>query len=130
LSNENEEMIEMARSMFDRYGGFAKINRIVMSFYEKMTTSPITKAYFEKTNMRRLIDHQTKFIASMMGGPASYTNEHLERVHARLGITETAFMETVDLLTETLEDFDIADSDVRQVEGEVMSRKNHIVKKG
>ena len=82
--------------MFERYGGFAKINRIVMSFYEKMTTSPITKGYFEKTNMRRLIDHQTKFIASMMGGPASYTNEHLERVHARLGITETAFMETVD----------------------------------
>ena len=120
----------MARSMFDRYGGFAKINRIVMSFYEKMTTSPITKGYFEKTNMKRLIDHQTKFIASMMGGPASYTNEHLERVHARLGITESAFMETVDLLTETLEDFDVADSDVRQVEGEVMSRKNHIVKKG
>jgi len=24
----------MARSMFERYGGFAKINRIVMSFYE------------------------------------------------------------------------------------------------
>ena len=120
----------MARSMFERYGGFAKINRIVMSFYEKMTTSPITKNYFKKTNMKRLIDHQTKFIASMMDGPASYTNEHLERVHARLGITETAFKETVDLLTETLEDFDFEDSDIKQVEGEVMSRKNHIVKKG
>jgi len=115
--------------MFERYGGFASINRIVMSFYEKMTTSPITKKYFEKTNMRRLIDHQTKFIASVMGGPASYTNEHLERVHAHLGITESAFLETVDLLTETLEDYDLEDSDVKQVEGEVMSRKNHIVKK-
>lgn len=120
----------MARSIFERYGGFAKINRVVMSFYEKMTTSPLTKKYFEKTNMRRLIDHQTKFIAAMMGGPASYTNEHLERVHARLGITEAAFMESVDLLTETLEDFDFEDSDVRDVEGEVMSRKNHIVTKG
>ena len=120
----------MARSMFERYGGFAKINRIVLSFYDKMTTSPITKKYFENTNMRRLMDHQTKFIASMMGGPASYSNEHLERVHARLGITETAFLETVDILTETLEDFDLDDSDVRQVKGEVMSRKNHVVKKG
>ena len=124
------EVCEMARSMFERYGGFAKINRIVVSFYEKMTTSPITKKYFEKTNMRRLMDHQTKFIASMMGGPASYSNEHLERVHARLGITETAFVETVDILTETLEDFDLDDSDVRQVRDEVMSRKNHVVKKG
>ena len=120
----------MARSMFERYGGFAKINRVVMSFYEKMTTSPITKKYFANTNMKRLIDHQTKFIASMMGGPASYTNEHLERVHAHLGITESAFMETVDMLAETLEDYDFEDEDIRQVEDEVMSRKNHVVMKG
>lgn len=120
----------MARSMFERYGGFAKINRIVMSFYDKMTTSPITKKYFVNTNMKRLIDHQTKFIASMMGGPASYTNEHLERVHAHLGITESAFMETVDMLSETLEDYDFEDEDIRQVEDEVMSRKNHVIMKG
>ena len=119
----------MARSMFERLGGFSKVNRIVMSFYEKMTTSPVTKKYFENTNMRKLIDHQTKFIASMMGGPASFTNEHLARVHARLGITTTAFDETVDLLTETLEDFDVDDSDIQQVEDEVLSRKHHIVTK-
>jgi hemoglobin len=119
----------MARTIFERYGGFASISRVVMSFYDKMTSSPITKKYFENTNMKRLIDHQTKFIASMMGGPASYTNEHLERVHARLGITEDAFLETVDLLVETLEDFDFEDSDIRQVEGEMMRRKNHVVKK-
>lgn len=120
----------MARSIFDRYGGFAKINRVVMSFYDKMTTSPVTKRFFENTNMRRLIDHQTKFIASMMGGPASYTNEHLERVHAHLGITEAAFEETVDLLTETLEDYDFDEIDIKLVEDEVTSRKNHIVTKG
>jgi hemoglobin len=101
-----------------------------MSFYDKMTTSPITKKYFEKTNMRKLIDHQTKFVASMMGGPASFTNEHLARVHSRLGITNTAFEEAVDLLTETLEDFDVDDADVKQVENEVISRKIHIVTKG
>lgn len=120
----------MARSIFERYGGFAKINRVVMSFYDKMTTSPLTKKYFEHINMRRLIDHQTKFIASMMGGPASYTNEHLERVHAHLGITESAFTESVDLLTETLEDYDFENSDIRAVQNEMMNRKNHIVTKG
>lgn len=45
--------------------------------------------------MRVLVDHQTKFIALMMGGPASYTDEHLKRVHAHLGIGSTAFGETV-----------------------------------
>jgi hemoglobin len=117
----------MPRSIFERYGGFAKISRIVMSFYEKMTSSPLTKKYFENINMKRLIDHQTKFIAAMMGGPASYTNEHLERVHANLGITDIAFDESVDMLEETLEDHDFKDEDIGEVKREVVSRKSYIV---
>lgn len=119
----------MARTIFDRYGGFKNISKIVISFYEKITSSPITQRYFENINMKRLIDHQTKFVASMMGGPASYTNEHLERVHANLGITEEAFYEAVDLLNDTLEDHDFDDPDIDAVKQEVLSRKNHIVKK-
>ncbi|MEJ2759001.1 MAG: group 1 truncated hemoglobin [Anaerolineales bacterium] len=119
----------MARTIFDRYGGFRKISKIVISFYEKITTSPITQRYFDGINMKRLIDHQTKFVSSMMGGPASYTNEHLERVHASLGITEEAFYEAVDLFKDTLEDHDFDDPDIDAVEQEVLSRKNHIVKK-
>lgn len=119
----------MARTIFDRYGGFRKISKIVISFYDKITTSPITQRYFENVNMKRLIDHQTKFVSSMMGGPASYTNEHLERVHAHLGITEEAFYEAVDLLKDTLEDHDFDDPDIDAVEQEVLVRKNHIVKK-
>jgi hemoglobin len=117
----------MGRTIFERYGGFAKVSRIVMGFYEKILDSPVTSPYFTGTDMRRLIDHQTKFIASMMGGPASFTNDHLERVHARLGITDVAFNEAVSLLTETLEDHGMEDEDVRQVEDEVVSRKNYIV---
>lgn len=119
----------MPRSIFERYGGFAKISRVVMSFYDKMTTSPITKKYFENINMKRLIDHQTKFISSMMGGPASYTNEHLERVHAHLGITNVAFDESVDILEETLEDHNFKDEDIDEVKREVTSRKNFVVTK-
>jgi hemoglobin len=77
--------------------------------------------------MKRLIDHQTKFIASMMGGPASFTNEHLERVHAHLGITEPAFFESMALLRETLEDFDFQEEDIQTVVDEMQSRKNYIV---
>ncbi len=117
----------MRRTIFERYGGFASVSRVVMSFYEKMVDSPITRPYFANTNMKRLIDHQTKFIASMMGGPSSYTDEHLERVHAHLGITETAFYESKDMLRETLEDFDFEEEDIQSVEDEFTSRKNFIV---
>lgn len=117
----------MKQSLFERYGGFASVSRVVMSFYDKMLDSPLTSPYFAHTDMKRLIDHQTKFIATLMGGPASYTNEHLERVHAHLGITEAAFLESMVLMRETLEDFDFREDDIRQVEGEMMGRKNFIV---
>ncbi len=32
--------------------------------------------------MPKLIDHQTRFISFLMGGPASYTDEHIAHVHA------------------------------------------------
>jgi hemoglobin len=117
----------MSQTIFERYGGFSNVSKIVMSFYEKILASPVTSPYFANSDMKTLIDHQTKFIASMMGGPASYTNDHLERVHARLGITEAAFLEAVEMLVETLEDFDMADDDIDQVKDEVLSRKNFIV---
>lgn len=81
----------MSATMFQRYGGFAKISQIVSSFYDKLLESPIVSPYFDGTNMKRLIDHQTKFIASVMGGPASYTNDALERAHAHLSIDQEAF---------------------------------------
>jgi hemoglobin len=120
----------MSRTIFERYGGFANVSRVVSSFYDKMLDSPITNPYFTNIDMRSLIDHQTKFIAYLMGGPASYTNDHLERVHARLDITEAAFLEAVLMLKETLEDLDFEDQDIRTVEEQIMSTKNFIVTRG
>jgi hemoglobin len=119
----------MGQSIFERYGGFAKISKIVMSFYDKILGSPLLSPYFAKTDMKRLIDHQTKFISSLMGGPASYTSEHLERVHAHLGITEVAFKESLTLMKETLEDHEFLDEDVQTVGDAMNSQKNHIVAK-
>ena len=117
----------MRSSIFERYGGFAKVSRVVMSFYDKVLDSPDVSPFFAGTDMKRLIDHQTKFIAYLMGGPASYSNEQLERVHARLGITEAIFYETMDLLQETLEDYDFEDEDIEAVTDEMVSRKNYII---
>lgn len=118
-----------AESMFERYGGFARVSRIVSSFYDRVLDSPLLVPYFTDIDMRRLIDHQTKFIAAVMGGPASYTREHLERVHARLGITDDAFDEMTLLLRETLEDFDLDESDIASIYTEVVSHRSVIVRR-
>jgi hemoglobin len=123
----NGKRSTMQRSVFERYGGFAKVNRIVTSYYEKILDSPITSPYFANTDMRQLIDHQTRFIATVMGGPASYTNDHLERVHARHGVTEAAFFEACNLLVEAMEDENFSSEDIQIVVDELVSRKHHIV---
>jgi hemoglobin len=117
----------MARSMFERYGGFAKLSKVVMAFYDKVLDSDVIGDYFEDVDMRRLVDHQTKFIASVMGGPASYTNEQLRELHARMNIDHAAFDEMAMLLEETLEDFEFDREDIDSIIAAVESRRPYIV---
>ena len=117
----------MATSMFDRYGGFSSVSKIVMAFYDKVLDSDIIGDYFENTELPALIDHQTKFIASVMGGPASYTNPVLQRVHADLGIDAAAFQEMVSLLRETLEEFELAPHDIDTVIQDIKGRSSYII---
>jgi len=119
----------MRQTIFERYGGFSTVSQVVMSFYDKVLDSPATSPYFSGVDMKRLIDHQTKFFAALMGGPASYSNDHLEKVHARLGITEAAFLEALVMMKDTLEEHDFQDEDIQIVQDEMMARKNYIVAK-
>ena len=119
----------MTNSMFERYGGFAKISQLVSLFYDRVLDSPVASPYFANTDMRRQVDHQTKFVSTLMGGPASYTDDALERVHSTLGITDAAFDAVTMLLRETLEDFGIDEADVRVLCEEFVSRRRYIVKR-
>ena len=57
----------MASTMFERYGGFASVSKIVSEFYDKVLDSPSLSPFFDGIPMKRLVDHQTKFIAQVMG---------------------------------------------------------------
>ncbi len=117
----------MASSMFERYGGFASVSKIVLSFYDKALDSDVIGDYFEDIDMPNLIDHQTKFIAMAMGGPASYTNEMLRQVHADLEIDLPAFNEAVSLLQQTLEEFELQAEDVGVIIEDIRNRAQYII---
>ncbi len=117
----------MAGSMFERYGGFAKVNKIVMAFYDKVLDSDVIGDFFEGVDMPALIDHQTKFISNVMGGPASYTNEQLERVHAHLKIDAEAFEEMASLLRQTLEEFELEAADIDRIIDDIRGRAAFVV---
>lgn len=116
----------MAPSMFQRLGGFAKVRKIVSELYDRLLDSELER-YFHGVDVRRLIDHQTKFIASIMGGPASFSDEHLQRAHKHLGITPVDFQLMSELLVETLEDFALDPAEIQFVMREVTLRQHAVV---
>jgi len=44
-------------SLFELYGGFASVSKIVMAFYDKILDSDIAGPYFDDVDMKALIDH-------------------------------------------------------------------------
>jgi hemoglobin len=113
--------------LFDRLGGFAALSKVVLAFYDHVLDDDMLAAYFADVDMRRLIDHQTKFMAYLMDGPASYSDDHLRLAHARLDIDATAFDRIVDVMRTTLEDFGMAERDIGTVVSKMRSKRDLIV---
>ena len=117
-------------TMFERYGGFTQISRVVSSFNARVLDSPNMGPDFHGVDKKRQIDHQTKVIAFLMGGPASYSDEHLRSIHQHMNIGREALNEMVELMTETLEDFDFSDEDIEAVRKQLLNRARLIINEG
>lgn len=117
----------MAKTIFDRCGGFANVSKMVMAFYDKVLDSDVIGHHFEDIEISKLVDHQTKFIASVMGGPAAYTDDALHRMHQHLKIDREQFEEMAALLEETLEDFDLEKKDIDEVMAQIRGRARHVI---
>lgn len=117
----------MPQTLYEKYGGFRSVSRIVMTFYEMALASDQIGDYFADVDMPRLIDHQTKFIASLMGGPAAFSDERLEAVHRALRISHADFDEMAEILRDALEQHGLSDPDVGRVIEAIEAKRGIIV---
>jgi hemoglobin len=78
--------------------------------------------------MPKLIDHQTKFVASLMDGPASFSDAHLSGAHRDLEITDFHFDRLVSLGGETLDEFGLEDGDNEKIQSAIEARRAILVK--
>ena len=115
------------QSLFEKYGGFSAVSKIVLDFYDVLLDSDEVGPFFDDVDMPRLIDHQTKFIASLLGGPASYTDEQLYRLHERLKLENKHFDEVVETLGETLKRHGFSAGDLALVKEALERRRSVIV---
>ena len=109
----------MAQSLFEKYGGFGPISRVVLAFYDRVLDSDRLGPYFEGVNMQRQVEHQTAFMSSVMGGPASHSNEALRQIHAHLKVSEADF-----------DELDFAPEDIETIISDIRAREPFIVPHG
>jgi hemoglobin len=116
------------KTLFDKYGGFGTISKIVSEFYDRVLAEESLSPFFEKVDMARLMQHQTYFIGMVMGGPANqYTGRDLATAHSGLHISTEQFELVAHILQETLIDGGVEEQDVQLMMQSVAAAKKDIV---
>jgi hemoglobin len=114
--------------MFSRYGGSARVEKMVEHFYVKVQNSPKLAPYFQDVDFATLIRHQISFVSAAMGGPASaITDAALRRGHVKLHISPSAFDEMLRLFRESLQNFDFRAEDTETFMNILLSKKDDVV---
>ncbi len=113
LTLQGEGLLE--QSLYEKYGGFSTVSRIVMALYDRLLEDDDVGPFFDDVDMPKLIDHQTKFVASLMGGPASFTDAHIAAAHRKMTIRNEHFDKLKTLVEDTLADFDVDAGDAALV---------------
>ena len=117
----------MTKTPYEKYGGFSTVSRIVMRLYDKLLDDDDVGPFFDDVDMPKLIDHQTKFVSSLMGGPASFSDTHIANAHKGLTIHDDHFDRLKELIQETLDEFSVDPEDAAAVLGAFEARRGLLV---
>lgn len=115
---------------FEKYGGFKTVSRVVMTFYEMVLDSDVVGHHFDDVDMAKLMDHQTKFVSSIMGGPAAMSDERLAAAHRKLDITEEEFDEICTLLGDAMKRHGMEDGDIADIARVFEAKRGLILRSG
>ncbi len=118
----------MDETIYKKYGGFSKISRVVLTLYDRILDDDTIGPYFDEVDMNRIVDHQTKFISSLLGGPASYTDEQIQKMHSHLSIGPEEFEALVEILRDVLAEHDFEEEDIETIVAAFGGRRDLVVK--
>ena len=117
----------MRQTIFHRYGGIERVSEVVMALYDRVLTSDRLAPFFRGCDMRRIMEHQAKYISAVMGGPGSYTDAELRDLHAHLSIAAEDFDEMLGHFRAALEEKGFAPEDTEAVMRRLAGLRRFIV---
>lgn len=78
-------------TLYERLGGWDKINMIVTDTIENHHKNPAIAHYFEGVDDAQLAAHVTAFFAAGTGGPARYEGRDMTTTHASMKMSDADF---------------------------------------
>lgn len=82
---------EATASLYERLGGWEKIERIVHDTIALHRQNPEIDRYFTDVDVEALQKHVTAFFAAGTGGPNTYEGRDMATTHAGMGLSDADF---------------------------------------
>ncbi|MEC9283729.1 MAG: group 1 truncated hemoglobin [Bdellovibrionota bacterium] len=114
-------------SLFQKYGGFETLGKLVHEFYSKLLDDSEIKPYFDGVNLEKLMQHQVNFLGLALGGPNKYEGKDLKTAHGHLKISGEHFSIVAGYLEEVLDEAGVDEQDIDAIMGVVGSTKDDVV---
>lgn len=76
-------------SIYDDIGGDDAIETVIERMYEHILDDDRLAPYFDESNIQSLINHQSRFIAMVAGGPEYHDN--IPETHAHMNLRDEHF---------------------------------------
>ncbi|MFW5963615.1 MAG: group I truncated hemoglobin [Natronomonas sp.] len=114
-------------TLYERLGGQDGIRAVVDDFYDRLQDDDELGPFFEDADMETLRKTQTDFLCEAAGGPETYDAAPVREAHLHVPFTPAHIQRAVDLLSESLEEFDVPEEDAEKVIGAIAAYEDDLL---
>ena len=134
FSEENEQKASDAagKTLYQRLGGYDAVAAVVGELFARMIPNQQLGKYFiglSDDSKKRVQQLTVDFVCSATGGPCIYTGRDMKTSHEGLGITDSDWDVSVNILVGILDEFKVPEQEKKELLGIVSGLKPSIVEK-
>ena len=97
-------------NLFDQLGGELKLRKIIDTFIDRVFADRMIGFFFRKADKNRIKEMEYQLAATFLGAGIGYEGRPLDKAHAKHPIMGGHFARRKQILKETLELYEVADS--------------------
>jgi hemoglobin len=134
FSEEKEQKASDAagKTLYQRLGGYDAVAGVVGQLFARMIPNQQLGKYFvglSDDSKKRVQQLTVDLVCSATGGPCIYTGRDMKTSHEGLGITDSDWDVSVNILVGILDEFKVPEQEKKEVLGIVSGLKPSIVEK-